>query len=110
VLSASGVTVFDTGIYTMLDLDMEFMIAPEFISNATFSVVQAESLLDTTGTSNCSLIDPLQVHTEYLNYHTDKKVCAETASQPGIPAKLTPFGQFGMTTTQLADLKIYIDK
>jgi len=28
----------DAGIYTMLDLDMEFMIAPEFISNATFSV------------------------------------------------------------------------
>jgi len=106
VLSASGVTIVDAGIYTMLDLDMEFMIAPEFISNATFSVAQAESLLDTTGMSNCSLIDPLQVHTEYLNYHTDKKVCASTTS----PANLTPFGQFGMTTTQLADLKIYIDK
>jgi len=81
VLTASGVTVVDAGIYTMLDLDMEFMIAPEFISNDTFTVAQAEALLDTTGVSTCSLIDPLQVHTEYLNYYTGKKVCAATSSK-----------------------------
>jgi len=43
----------------MDDLGMDFMIAPEFVSNSTFTVAQAEILLDTTGTSKCSLVDPV---------------------------------------------------
>ena len=60
----------------MNDLGMDFIISPEFSDTKTFTFDQASALLDTTFTSGCSMVNPTQLHTQYLNYITDQPVCS----------------------------------
>lgn len=76
VATAQGSTkVKSLGFNNMNDLGMDFIISPEFSDTSAFTVDQALALLDTTFTSGCSMVNPTQLHTEYLNYITGKTVC-----------------------------------